>query len=90
MLKRPASANNTLTWNNTHTTPTTAQHLKRSMRMHMQVVVNKRMNETYVLYPCGLTAPSADEIPAGAKVFSVPLMNVAVSDTSIVAFLVRV
>jgi hypothetical protein len=54
----------------------------------MQVVYNRRANETYVLVPCGLSAPAADQLPAGAKVFEVPLVNASVTDTSIVAFMV--
>lgn len=53
----------------------------------LQIVTNKRQNETYFLYPCGL-APSADLIPAGAKAFAVPLTATSVSDTTIVAFMV--
>ena len=53
-----------------------------------QVVTNLYANETYVLYQCGGTRPSANAV-AGAKVFSIPLTSVSVPDTVPYAFLVR-
>ena len=43
-------------------------------------------NETYVLTTCG-SAPVPPEVPADAKHFAVPLQSVAVTDTTIIAFL---
>lgn len=54
----------------------------------MQVVKNSLVNETYVLYQCGTPMPSPNSLPAGAKMFSVPLNSVAALETIPVAFLV--
>jgi hypothetical protein len=53
-----------------------------------QVVTNTYANETYVLYQCGGTRPSANAVP-GAKIFAIPLTSVSVPDTVPYAFLVR-
>ena len=53
-----------------------------------QIVTNSQVNETYVLYQCGLSAPNNALLPLGAKVFSIPLTSVAVGDTVPLAFLV--
>uniref|UniRef100_A0A7S0WZP8 Uncharacterized protein n=1 Tax=Chlamydomonas leiostraca TaxID=1034604 RepID=A0A7S0WZP8_9CHLO len=71
----------------TYTKVTIAQEFEVSYYSTYKVVYNKRANETYVLVPCGLTAPAADNLPAGAKVFEVPLVSASVSDTSVVAFM---
>ena len=55
---------------------------------YAQIVTNSQVNETYVLYQCGLTAPNNALLPPGAKVFSIPLTSVAVGDTVPLAFLV--
>lgn len=59
----------------------------------LQVVVNKRANETYVLYQCGTPNPvtlagTETGVPSGTKVFEVPLTSVAVTDSNAAAFLV--
>ena len=54
-----------------------------------QVVRNSAVNETYVLYQCGLSPPSNAAVPAGAKVFSIPLTSVAVGDTTPLGYMVR-
>jgi hypothetical protein len=61
--------------------------------MLLQVVTNKRANETYVLYQCGTPNPvdSADTelgLDTNTKVFQIPLVSVAVSDSSAAGFLV--
>ncbi len=55
-----------------------------------KVVTNKKANETYVLYQCGVPKPIAGSpgVVPGAKIFEVPLMNVAVTDTIPLGFLV--
>ena len=55
----------------------------------LQIVRNLLVNETYVLYQCGTQAPSSNALPAGSKVFSIPLTSVAVLETVPIAFLVR-
>ena len=55
----------------------------------MQIVTNSEVNETYVLYQCGLAAPSNALLPPGSKVFSIPLTSVSVADTVPLAFIVR-
>jgi hypothetical protein len=56
---------------------------------YLQVVTNKySSNETYVLYPCGVSKPDASQFPAGTKFFEIPLTSVSVDDTSVLAFLV--
>ena len=54
-----------------------------------QVVTNSLVNETYVLYQCGLAAPSNALLPPGAKVFSIPLSSVSVADTIPLGYMVR-
>ena len=54
----------------------------------MQIVTNSEVNETYVLYQCGLAAPNNAVLPAGSKVFSIPLTSVAIGDTVPLAFIV--
>ena len=54
-----------------------------------QVVRNTLVNETYVLYQCGLPAPSLSQFPAGSKLFSIPLDSVAVLETVPLAYMVR-
>lgn len=59
----------------------------------LQIVSNKRANETYVLYQCGTPNPmdSADTemgLDANTKVFQIPLSSVAVADSSAAGFLV--
>jgi hypothetical protein len=59
----------------------------------LQVVTNKRANETYVLYQCGTPNPvdSADTelgLDANTKVFQIPLVSVAAGDSSAAGFLV--
>lgn len=52
-----------------------------------KIVTNKIANETYVLYQCGTAPPSADTIPAGAKVFQIPLTSISAPETVPYAFL---
>ena len=54
-----------------------------------QIVRNSQVNETYVLYQCGLAAPSNAALPAGAKLFSIPLTAVSVGDTTPLGYMVR-
>lgn len=55
-----------------------------------QVVTNQLKNETYVLYQCGTPDPSTlTPLPAGAKVFQIPLQSVSVADSTANNFLVR-
>lgn len=51
-----------------------------------KVVTNTIANETYVLVQCGATPPPADAIPAGAKVFQVPLTSLSAPETVPYAF----
>lgn len=55
-----------------------------------KVVKNSKANETYVLYQCGVPKPKAGDpgIPAGAKFFEIPLVNVIVAETVPFGFLV--
>ncbi len=55
----------------------------------LQIVTNLYVNETYVLYQCGTTAPDADVVPAGSKFFEIPLTSVTVVETIPYAYLVR-
>jgi hypothetical protein len=48
-----------------------------------------KMNETYVLRQCGTAELPAAAIPAGAKVFEIPLLGVSAADTTVIGFLVR-
>lgn len=50
-------------------------------------MTNTYTNESYVLYQCGGTRPSANAVP-GAKLFQIPLTSVTVPDTVPYAFLV--
>ena len=43
--------------------------------------------EVYVLYHCG--SPRPTNLPAGAKVFEIPLRSVSTDDTSVGEFMVR-
>jgi hypothetical protein len=52
-----------------------------------KIVTNKIANETYVLYQCGTPPPAADVIPAGAKVFQIPLTSISAPETVPYAFL---
>ncbi|KAK9815192.1 hypothetical protein WJX73_010478 [Symbiochloris irregularis] len=52
-----------------------------------KIVRNTIVNETYVLYQCGLQPPSTDSLPEGSKLFSVPLDSTAVVETVPLAFL---
>ncbi|KAF8060598.1 hypothetical protein HT031_004775 [Scenedesmus sp. PABB004] len=56
-----------------------------------KVVTNKRVNETYVLYQCGTPNPvrveATEGLPPGAKVFEIPLVSVAVTDSNAAGFL---
>ena len=54
----------------------------------VQIVTNSQVNETYVLYQCGLAAPNNAALPPGSKVFSIPLTSVAIGDTVPLAFIV--
>lgn len=54
----------------------------------VQVVTNLYVNETYVLYQCGTSRPSADLVPAGSKFFQIPLTSVTVLETIPYAYLV--
>lgn len=65
----------------------------RALLMVLQVVENKRANETYILYQCGTPNPmnSADTevvVPANTKVFEIPLVSVAVADSAAAGLLV--
>lgn len=53
-----------------------------------QVITNKWVpgGETYVLYQCGTPRPS--NVPAGAKVFEMPLVSVSSDDTTAADFMV--
>ncbi len=53
-----------------------------------QIVNNTEAGEVYVLYQCGTPPPDKNSIPAGAKVFSIPLTSVVVPDTTAYAFVV--
>lgn len=55
---------------------------------YVQIVRNLLVNETYVLYQCGTTPPSTNSVPAGAKLFAIPLTSVAVLETVPIAYLV--
>lgn len=48
-----------------------------------------KMNETYVLRQCGTAELPAAALPAGAKVFEIPLLGVSAADTTVIGFLVR-
>lgn len=61
----------------------------RTSSGHLQIVTNLYVNETYVLYQCGTTAPDADRVPAGSKFFEIPLTSVTVVETIPYAYLVR-
>eukprot|EP00798_Chlamydomonas_sp_ICE-L_P006790 gene6790-30755_t len=52
-----------------------------------KIVNNTATSEVYVLYQCGSVAPSAEEVPEGAKVFAIPLAGVSVPDSTALAFL---
>ena len=58
----------------------------------LQVVKNTRAGETYLLYQCGTPNPQTTntelDLPAGTKVFQIPLVSVAVTDSNAAAFLV--
>ena len=51
-----------------------------------KVVRNLLTNETYVLTTCG-EPPAPASVPAGAKYFNVPLVNVTVTDTTVIAYM---
>ncbi|KAF8072663.1 TD1 [Scenedesmus sp. PABB004] len=53
-----------------------------------KVVTNLPAGETYVLYHCGTPPPAS--VPAGAKVFEIPLRSVSTDDTSAADFLKQV
>lgn len=57
-----------------------------------QIVNNSRAGELYLLYQCGTpnpqTANTELDLPPGTKVFEVPLVSVAVTDTNPAGFLV--
>lgn len=74
------------------TTVEFAQDFTVTYRGTFKVVTNKRANETYVLYQCGTPNPvdSADTelgLDTNTKVFQIPLVSVAVSDSSAAGFL---
>ncbi|DBA71969.1 hypothetical protein WJX79_005778 [Trebouxia sp. C0005] len=52
-----------------------------------KIVTNLYVNETYVLYQCGTTPPTADMVPAGSKFFQIPLTSVTVVETIPYAYL---
>lgn len=52
-----------------------------------KLVRNSIVNETYVLVQCGAPPPPAAALPAGAKVFEVPLSAVSVPGTVPLAFM---
>eukprot|EP00798_Chlamydomonas_sp_ICE-L_P007746 gene7746-921_t len=52
-----------------------------------KIVNNTATGEVYVLYQCGSVAPSAAEVPEGAKVFAIPLAGVSVPDATALAFI---
>ncbi|KAF5837778.1 hypothetical protein DUNSADRAFT_3850 [Dunaliella salina] len=60
---------------------------------HFKVVRNLYQDDTYVLYHCGMDAPTEDALPADlqgknfSNFFAVPLHHVSVPDTSAFAFL---
>jgi hypothetical protein len=60
----------------------------------LQIVNNSRAGETYLLYQCGTpnpqTANTELDLPAGTKVFQIPLVSVAVTDSNAAGFLVSV
>lgn len=53
---------------------------------------NSRAREMYLLYQCGTPNPQTTntelDLPAGTKVFEIPLVSVAVTDSNAAAFLV--
>ena len=51
-------------------------------------MTNLFVNETYILYQCGTTRPTADVVPAGSKFFEIPLTSVTVLETIPYAYLV--
>lgn len=57
-----------------------------------QIVNNSRAGELYLLYQCGTpnpqTANTELDLPPGTKVFEVPLVSVAVTDSNAAGFLV--
>lgn len=61
--------------------------------LHTQIVNNTRAGEVYLLYQCGTPNPQASntelDLPPNTKVFEVPLVSVAVTDSNAAAFLVR-
>ena len=46
--------------------------------------------ETYILVQCGSPGPNPEDLPAGAKIFEIPLYRVAVQDTTVNEFLVGI
>lgn len=74
-------------------TPHSALCLPSPLSPKQQVVKNNRAGETYLLYQCGTpnpqTANTELDLPAAAKVFEIPLVSVAVTDSNAAAFLVR-
>ncbi|KAJ3313215.1 hypothetical protein HDU76_002702 [Blyttiomyces sp. JEL0837] len=60
-------------------------HLSYTYNKNYKTITNTLSNETIVLYQCGTPKPTT--IPAGAKVFSVPVNNISIGDTTIVTYL---
>lgn len=63
-----------------------------SLYLVLQVVNNSRAGETYLLYQCGTPDPrnanTELDLPPSTKVFEIPLVSVAVTDSNAAAFLV--
>lgn len=51
-----------------------------------KVVTNHKVNETYVLFQCGASAPDLTAFPEGAKFFQVPLTSISAPETVPYAF----
>eukprot|EP00775_Hariotina_reticulata_P008816 gene8816-8995_t len=76
------------------TTVEFAEDFSVTYRGTFKVVVNKRVNETYLLYQCGSPNPldlanTELGLPANTKVFEIPLVSVAVADSTAQGFLLE-
>ncbi|CAG8567226.1 5041_t:CDS:2 [Ambispora gerdemannii] len=59
-----------------------AKYFTINYSKNYKLLTNTFTNETFALYQCGTPKPPAAALPAGAKLFSVPVKTVAVLDTS--------
>lgn len=78
-------------WHSSSTTSTLQACLSNGSHttlLLVQIVTNLFVNETYILYQCGTTRPTADVVPAGSKFFEIPLTSVTVLETIPYAYLV--